>query len=151
MHTEISIRNYKNTDKPAVIALLQLNTPQYFSPEEEADLIFYLDNEIEQYFVVEYDNKIIGSGGFNFSEDLTTGKISWDILHTEYQGKGIGGMLLKHRMEKLKALNHIQLITVRTSQLVYAFYEKNGFELKEIVKDYWAAGFDLYRMEYTKK
>jgi ribosomal protein S18 acetylase RimI-like enzyme len=31
--------------------------------------------------------------------------------------------------------------------LVYPFYEKHGFELIEIVQDYWSRGFDLYRME----
>ena len=42
-------------------------------------------------------------------------------------------------------------ITVRTSQLAFGFYEKRGFELKGIEKDYWAEGFDLYRMEYVRR
>jgi len=42
-------------------------------------------------------------------------------------------------------------MTVRTSQFVYGFYEKHGFELKKVVKNYWAQGFDLYDMEYKEK
>jgi len=150
MNNQITIREYQSKDKSSIIDLLKRNTPQYFSPEEEKDLIHYLDHEIEQYFVVEYDAEIVGCGGFNFSEDLTVGKISWDILHPEYQGKGIGSLLLNYRIDKLKSLNHIKIISVRTSQLVYQFYEKLGFSLLEVKKDYWAKDFDLYQMEYTK-
>lgn len=150
MNNEIIIREYKNSDKEAVLNLLKLNTPKYFSSEEESDLVYYLENEIEYYFVLEFNKKIVGSGGFNFSGDKTTGKISWDILHPDFQGKSLGSTLLNYRIERLKKFKEVQQITVRTSQLVYQFYEKLGFKLIEIVEDYWAKGFHLYKMEYIK-
>lgn len=150
MQTAVVIREYDERDKGAVIELLKLNTPQYFAPEEEADLIHYLDHEIDHYFVLEYNGAVVGCGGINFSEDGATGKISWDILHPSYQGKGLGSILLNYRIKKLQSFRQIQNISVRTSQMVYKFYEKNGFELKEVIRDYWAEGFDLYQMEYTK-
>ncbi len=55
MNTKITIRVYSKTDKPCVLELLKLNTPQYFSEEEEQDFVFFLENEIEQYFVVQKD------------------------------------------------------------------------------------------------
>ncbi|ALI99105.1 GNAT family N-acetyltransferase [Rufibacter tibetensis] len=149
MTQEVVIREYTLKDKPVILELLMLNTPMYFSPEEEADLTHYLDHEIEQYFVLEYQHQVVGCGGVNFSEDLATGKISWDILHPEHQGKGLGSLLLHYRIKKLQELPHIQTISVRTSQLVYKFYEKQGFQLLEVTKDYWAKGFDMYRMEYV--
>jgi ribosomal-protein-alanine N-acetyltransferase len=148
MTSNIKIRAYSKTDKPDVLELLKLNTPEFFSEEEEKDLVYYLENEIEQYFVVEHDQTIIGCGGINFAENHTVGKISWDILHPEYQGKGVGSLLLNHRIEILKSIKSIETISVRTSQLVYKFYEKLGFELIEVTKDYWAKGFDLYGMKY---
>ncbi|EMR01507.1 hypothetical protein ADICEAN_03364 [Cesiribacter andamanensis AMV16] len=45
----------------------------------------------------------------------------------------------------------VATIVVRTSQLVYRFYEKGGFTLKEVVQEYWAPGFDLYYMECTNR
>ena len=79
---------------------------------------------------------------------MTTGRISWDIIHPAYQGKSLGAKLLKYRLEKLRSISSIEKITVRTSQLVYKFYEKQGFVLLEVRKDYWADGFDMYKMEY---
>lgn len=143
----MKIRKFETSDTPRLLELLRLNTPEYFSKSEEADLLYYLENEIEYYFVLLVDDVILGCGGFNLSEDLKTGKISWDIFHPESQGKRFGTALTNYRIERMKEIKSIEKISVRTSQLVYPFYAKFGLELKEVVKDYWAEGFDLYRLE----
>lgn len=143
----MQIRKFQIQDTHRLLELLRLNTPEYFSPSEEADFIYYLKNEIEHYFVLLVENVILGCGGFNLSDDKVTGKISWDIFHPESQGKGLGTALTNYRIERMKEIDSIKKISVRTSQLVYPFYAKFGLDLKEIVKDYWAAGFDLYRLE----
>ena len=150
MTKELIIRPYNNSDKEALLRILKLNTPKYFSPEEEADLVYYLDNEIEYYYVLEINNQVVGGGGINFTDDKMTGKISWDLISPDFQGKSLGSALLNYRIEKLKEFKDVQQIIVRTSQLVYKFYEKLGFTLFEIVEDYWAKGFHLYNMKYTK-
>lgn len=150
MNTPLTIREYRQEDKPIILDLLRRNTPQYFSPEEETDLVHYLDHEIDYYYVLEYEGQLVGCGGINLVEGGATGRISWDILHPSYQGKGLGSILLNHRVQKMKEMPRVKTITVRTSQLVYKFYEKNGFALEEVVKDYWAPGYDLYRMIYTR-
>jgi ribosomal protein S18 acetylase RimI-like enzyme len=141
------IRPYQKSDFAAVINLLRLNTPNFFSKEEEDDLINFLENEREQYYVVSINKEIVGCGGYNFSEDKSTGIICWDIVHPNFQGKSIGRNLLNYRITQIKNVKSIRKITVRTSQLVYPFYEKQGFELVEIVEDYWSKGFDLYQMD----
>jgi ribosomal-protein-alanine N-acetyltransferase len=143
----MQIRPFQTRDTPRLLDLLRLNTPKYFSETEQADLVFYLNHEIEQYFVLLVNNEILGCGGFNLSEDLKTGKISWDIFHPESQGKGFGTALTNYRIQRMKEITSIERISVRTSQLVFPFYAKFGLELKEIVKDYWDKGFDLYRLE----
>lgn len=148
MDNLITIREYKSIDKSAVVELIRFNIPKYFAPSEEDDFSRYLDFEIELYYVLLFDGKLVGCGGINFSDNRMTGKISWDILHPEYQGKSLGTYLLEYRIKKLKSIDSVQRITVRTSQLAYEFYGKRGFELLEIKKDYWAKGFDMYRMEY---
>lgn len=149
MQAEGIIRDYKSHDRASVLNLLRLNTPKYFAPQEEADFIHYLENELEYYFVIEIDGRIIACGGFNFSGNPAIGKISWDILHPDFQGKSYGTLLLNYRIERLNQFSEIEKITVRTSQLAYRFYEKNGFIIVDIVQDYWAEGFHLYSMELT--
>ncbi|WP_297904791.1 GNAT family N-acetyltransferase [uncultured Parabacteroides sp.] len=148
MDGHIIIREYRTADREAVMNLIRLNIPTYFAAEEELDLARYLDEEVELYYVLLFDGTIVGCGGINFADNRTTGRISWDIVHPAYQGKSLGTRLLRYRIEKLKSIDSIQKITVRTSQLVYKFYEKQGFVLLETQKDYWAAGLDMYKMEY---
>jgi [ribosomal protein S18]-alanine N-acetyltransferase len=144
------IRDYTPADQPAVLQLLRLNTPTYFAPEEEQDLVHYLEQEREHYFVLEVNNQLVGCGGFNFSGDPTTGKISWDLLHPDFQRQSLGSQLLTYRIAQLQQFTGLQKIIVRTSQLAYRFYEKQGFTLVQTVDDYWGKGFHLYAMEYTR-
>ena len=146
------IRDYKQSDKNAVLRLLQLNTPLYFDIKEEQGLVYYLDYEIDNYFIVESNNELIGSGGINFKliDDKRIGIISWDIIHPDYQGKGIGRKLLEYRLGILKNDLSLTEIIVRTSQHVFKFYENSGFKLKEVIYDYWSEGYDLYAMQLEK-
>lgn len=144
----IIIREYLPADKDAVMNLIRLNIPDFFAAEEESDLSKYLEKEIEFYYVLLVDGQIVGCGGINFAENRTIGKISWDIIHPTFQGKKLGTKLLKHRISVLKTIDSVQKITVRTSQLTYRFYEKHGFVLNEIKKDYGSEGFDMYSMEF---
>lgn len=140
------IRPYIPADKEKVLGLLRLNTPLYFHSSEEPDLLAYLERDAEHYYVVEEAGEIIGSGGFNLFPAQKTARISWDIIHPAHHGKGIGKQLTLHRLNEIRHNHPVELITVRTTQLVYRFYEKLGFELVKTEKDFWAKGFDLYQM-----
>ena len=143
------IREYTPADKADVLRLIRLNTPASFAPAEEADLDEYLEHRRELYYVLLANGTIAGCGGINFADGGTTAKISWDIVHPAWQGRSLGTRLLEYRIEKLESLGGIRRITVRTSRQAHRFYEKRGFVLREVRRDYWAEGFDLYAMEYT--
>ncbi|MGV3588986.1 MAG: GNAT family N-acetyltransferase [Adhaeribacter sp.] len=141
------IREYSGEDKNELLNLLRLNTPQYFAPSEEADFINYLSLHIEDYFVVEHNGEIIGSGGINYFTHNHEACLSWDIIHPDFQGRGIGKALTQHRINLLQNNPVINIVCVRTTQLVYEFYQKSGFVLEKTEKDFWAKGFDLYQMK----
>lgn len=142
----MEIRPFQKSDINQLLHLLRLNTPEYFSPNEQEDFIHYLNFESENYFVLSDGQEIVGCGGYNFWDEGKIARISWDILHPNHQGKGHGSHLLEFRLNKIKQIKSVENIVVRTSQLVYRFYEKFGFQTVEIVKDYWDEGFDLYYM-----
>ncbi|WP_338815510.1 GNAT family N-acetyltransferase (plasmid) [Bernardetia sp. Wsw4-3y2] len=148
-NVENIIRNYKESDKEKLIELIKLNIPTYFEESEQEDFIEYLEKYKEDYFVMEdkTTNQIIGCGGINYFPDETIplARISWDIIHPNFQGQGIGKKLLLHRINHIQS-KKIKLIVVRTSQLAYKFYQKMGFEVEKTEKDFWAKGFDLYQM-----
>lgn len=150
MKSEMTIRPYTIADKTTLLELLTLNVPKYFAEEEIEDFRLYLEHKVELYYVAQRKNQIVGAGGINFEENRSIAKISWDFIHPEYHKAGIGTRLLAHRLAVLQTMDDVKTILVRTSQLAYSFYQKNGFVLLETVKDYWAEGFDLYRMEYKK-
>ena len=141
------IRPFKINDIDSLLKILRLNTPKYFAPAEEADFVNYLNEETELYYVVEEDNTIVGSGGVNFTDHGKKARISWDLIHPDYQGKGIGRSLTTYRIELIKKTEAIEHISVRTSQFVYQFYQKLGFYLINKELDYWAKGIDMYEME----
>ncbi len=147
MPDQIIIRKYTSYDQSSILEMLRLNTPAYFAPEEKEDLINYLNNHSENYFVVEYGKAIVSCGGYNYSDEKGVIRISWDMVDPQYQGMGFGTRLTEFRIELIRQLPDIKKIEVRTSQLAYKYYERFGFGLKEVTKDFWAAGFDMYRME----
>ena len=141
------IRKYTDKDKPKVIQLLRKNTPAYFDISEEEDFENYLENEIEDYYVIEENAEIIGAGGINYFTQQKLARISWDIIDPKHQGNGIGKKLTQYRINYLNNNPKIEFIIVRTTQLTFQFYEKMGFELDKTKKDFWAKGFDLYQMK----
>lgn len=149
-NSSINIRLYKDSDQAAAIELFRLNTPEYFAPGEEKELSQYLKEELELYYVIEAAQIIVGCGGINFSKDKKEAIISWDFFHPDHQGKGFGTQLLQYRLDKIHTFKEVEKIIVRTSQIVFPFYEKNGFKLLDKKKDFWAPGFDMYYMEYQK-
>jgi ribosomal-protein-alanine N-acetyltransferase len=142
----ILIRKYASSDKNAVLEILRANTPQFFAPSEEEDFIEYLDREIEDYFVLQENGKVLACGGINYFPEEETARISWDMVNFSSQGKGIGRKLMQHRISILKNKEEITFIVVRTSQHAHLFYEKMGFDLVIVGEDFWAEEFDLYEM-----
>lgn len=144
----MNIIPYQNNYKNAVLELIDLNTPAFFAPFERSELDEYLDKFIELYYVVESYGEIVGAAGINFENGDHDATMSWDIVHPDYKGKGIGSLLVEYRLNIVqKHYPLVNKLVSRTSQLAESFYKKHGFNTIKVVKDHWAAGIDLHLME----
>lgn len=122
-----------------------MNTPDFFDPSEEAELRKYLNIHGDTYYLLQND-ALVACGGFLVDATKKTARISWDFVSPECHGKGYGSILLKHRLEKIRALPDIRSAEVHTSQLAFEYYQKHGFRIVYTEKDHWAKGFDLVKM-----
>ena len=144
----LTIRPYNHsTDQAAVMQLLHSNTPNYFDPSEASDLANYLAHKIEDYFVVELNTTIVAAGGVHFIDDQKTGLLAWGMVAPDHQQQKIGTALLQHRIQHIQANPHVETIRVRTSQLVYPFFQKSGFSITNVIENYWGEGIHLYTMQ----
>lgn len=143
----MQIRTFEEKDIPQLLDLIKLHVPASFAETEIQDFEEYLKFEIEHYFVIQVNEMLVACGGINFKGTTDQSWLSWDIVHPEFQSKGLGSMLLNHRIEVLKRMTQIQTLWVRTSQTASKFYEKNGFKILRHVPDFWAKGFDLVEMK----
>jgi [ribosomal protein S18]-alanine N-acetyltransferase len=151
MSGSLRIRSYTASDKTTLISILRKNTPKYFAPEEEIEFVHFLEDQIEEYFVVEYQGSIVGSGGINFFDKGKTAVISWGMIDPDHHGQGLGSYLLNFRIERVVSIHRPERFLVRTAQFTYKFFEKFGFKLIHTEKDFWTQGIDLYEMEYDLK
>ena len=141
-----TIEPYNDIYRNSLLKIFRQHVPAFFAAHEEKDLILFLDNHAQHFYVCKEDEKVIGCGGHNFdSED--TGVLSWYMTDADYMGKGVGGLLVQYNLDRLREHRHIKRIRVRTSQLTDKFYEKFGFKLIFTKDDYWGKGLHLYQME----
>ncbi|MFD1096095.1 GNAT family N-acetyltransferase [Salegentibacter chungangensis] len=145
------IRDFSPKDSETLLELVKLNIPEYFDETEWPQFKEYLEHETEDYYVIEENGKIIGSGGLNYSPQKKRAVLSWDVLHPRHQGRGHGRKLVQYRIERARQRKGVEDLIVRTSQLTYKFYEKMGFDLEQVEKDFWAKGYDLYFMKMSLK
>ena len=73
------IRPYRQTDQQSVLNLFQSNTPEYFDFSEKVELLDYLNHKLEDYFVVEQNGVVIGSGGINYFYEEKKARLSWEF------------------------------------------------------------------------
>lgn len=142
------IREFQKSDIPQLLELITSNTPKYFTVEEKDEYEEYLRTMIEDYFVVEENNKIIAAGGVNYFKEKGFARLAWAMVDNQWHGRGIGSQLTKYRVGVAKNHPGTKVVDVRTTQLTNQFYEKMGFQTIEKQQDYWSPGFDLYHMEY---
>lgn len=145
------ITNYLSTDRFGCLNAFKSNVPNYFTNEEIKDFEAFLtrlesNNNKTQFYVINYENKIIGCGGFGDKDNTGIISLAWGHVHKDYHKMGYGEKLLKHRMEQIKLLYPEFPVVIDTTQYSYGFFEKYGFKVTKITNDYYEIGMHRYDM-----
>jgi len=154
----MNIRTYENRDKEACTNVFKSNTPEYFAPFEISDFESWLDKQAQdatnlstgQYYVVELDNKLVGCGGFYIDHAKNEAGMVWGMIDRSLHRTGIGRKLILYRIEAIKKACADCAITLNTSQYSYPFFEKTGFRVTKITKNFYAKGLDRYDMVFNQ-
>jgi [ribosomal protein S18]-alanine N-acetyltransferase len=155
----MNIRPYKLADREACIELFKGNMPKYFSISELPEFELWLDAQEtkkeqhsdtrnEQYFVVEIMDEIVGCGGYARINPDEVG-LTWGMVSQALHGKGIGKVFLEYRLDAIKSWFSSASVILDTTQLSYGFFERLGFKVIDITKDFYGQGLDRYDMKLT--
>ena len=145
-----NIRAYMPADREACLAIFRSNLPKYFAPEELLLFTNWLDKPgLEDYFVLEVGQQVIGCGGYYTLPELQLANLAWGMIHQEYHGKGYGRQLTEFRLERMREKHPTFERRLSTSQHTFLFYQKMGYRTVEIIKDGFGPGLDKYVMLYT--
>ena len=68
------------------------------------------------------------------------------MIHARYHKKGYGKSLVEFRLKSIANYYPQFDVVLNTSQKTFRFYEKFGFKLVSIKKDYYGVGLDRYDM-----
>ena len=143
----MTIRPYIPEDLEAVVAIFRSNIPKYFTPEEEPGLYEFLESYAEDYYVIDVDGEIVGSGGIarNNLENPTV-SLCWGMVRKDHLGTGLGKKLTEFRINHVRERYGELPLMIGTSQHTQGFYEKFGFRLTEYEKDGYGPGIDMCKM-----
>lgn len=123
------------------------NTPVFFDKTELNEFQSYLNKYPNTYFVIQENNSVIGGFGYELRDDDKSARINWIFIDPDCKQKGYGKLAVRFCLDQFKKHNSFKTSIIRTSQHAYEFFISFGYQLKEIKKNYWAPGLDLYLME----
>jgi ribosomal protein S18 acetylase RimI-like enzyme len=143
----MQIIKYTSAYRENCISIFKSNLPIFFAHEELQQFEAFLDQAVDQYYVVKIDGRLVGSGGIFFDEKNNEAGLSWGMIDRCYHGQGIGMKLTCYRLDLLKKLYTDKIIKIETSQHTAGFYKKNGFRILDIVPNGFGEGLDKYIMK----
>ena len=131
--------------------LFKSNLPVFFHTSEQMLFQDYLLKEkINYYLLFNSNNKLVASGGYEVEEKPNTIVLTWGMVDSSYHKNGYGRSLTEFRLNSIYNNFPKSNIILNTTQKTFQFYEKFGFKLVSIKKDYYGVGLDRYDMIKSK-
>lgn len=150
--SDVRFRPYTKEDRAACLALCDGNTPKYFAPEERQDFVDFLDDLSVlsgAYLVLERGDEIVGCCGYHVDGATGTASFRWGMAARSQHKTGLGKIMLKERIKRVKEHGSANRIQIDTSQLSAPFFAHFGFTTTSTVPDGFGPGIDHVAMELT--
>lgn len=151
------IRPYQECDKESCIQAFKTNLPEFFTIPEIAQFENWLNklttgSETEPglrfyYFVLMFEEKLIGCGGFVYHIDKNQSNFAWGLIDRSFHKKGFGKMLFDFRLKKMKEHYPTATVLLDTTQHSYTFFQKYGFVTEKYTENGYAEGMHRYDMK----
>lgn len=144
MFSVIIIRKFQPEDMFPVIKLASETLPEQYSPS----LFNYLYETFPQGFIiVEKLHKIIGFV-VGIKTNINNARILMLSISEKQRKRGVGSALLNHFLKEMAVQNIKRIdLEVRTdNKPAIKFYQKNGFNIIELLPKFYQNGEDAYQM-----
>lgn len=142
-----NLRPYDPKDRQTCLKILDSNTPEAFLQDERAKFEAFLQDNPENYLVVENEKgEAVACGGFSVGLEGGAATLCWGMVHKDLQGQGIGQMLLMARLSTLAKIPQMRFIRLDTSQQSVEFFMRKGFRTYRITQDYYGPKLNRYEM-----
>lgn len=131
---------YQASDRAALLAVFDANTPRFFDPDERHSFTEFLDRPRGDFRVLRDENgDTIGCGGVLVSEDGDASLI-WGMIAPPHQGTGYGWWMALERLSWIAAMPAAQRVVLDTSQETAGFYTKLGFSTVSVRQNFYGPG-----------
>jgi len=105
------------------------------SDKEEA-LKEFLKNEV---YLIYKGDRLVGSTEFEMKSP-DHAYLSGLVIHPDFQGQGIGREAVLFRLEKLKGVKRIDLVTHPENFRIINLYQSLGFKIEKRIENYFGDG-----------
>ena len=127
------------------------NLPTFFTVDERIEFEDYLERLPGPQWVIESNsNSIVASGGWAPSrKGASVANLCWGMVLCGHHRTGLGRLLLRARLADIANHPEIVSIEMNTSQHSCGFFQREGFAIDRVQKDFFAKGLDRYEMSLT--
>ena len=144
----MTLREFVLGDREGCLAVFDSNVPDDFRVEERAEFEAFLDDLPGPYLVLEDEGgRIVACGGYAPEADGESVALCWGMVARDRQGEGLGRKLLEARLDRARADADYRRVVITTSHRTRGFFEKIGFEARQVTPDGIAPG--LHRVDMT--
>lgn len=147
----IRVRRYRALDIKECLALLDVNTPKHFGSDERPEFEKFLRSKQDCFLVAQRADRLLACGGIELFPGRDVAEYRWVMTAPNFQGRGIGRLLIL--LSTRYSLQHanIHAILVHTTPQSAGFFRKLGFENTRlrVEENYWGPNLhlELLRLE----